>query len=144
MILSTLGRLIWVPLAFLIAGGGAGFVLVSLGLERATQAMRGQGDEIGSIGAMLELLRQAQLLTSGLTLIPAILVVIVGEVARIRASLYYTIGGGLALAAIPLIARVGQGQTGAALIPPALIWQVFATAGFVGGWLYWLLAGRRA
>jgi hypothetical protein len=24
------------------------------------------------------------------------------------------------------------------------VWQVFATAGFVGGWVYWLLAGRNA
>ena len=25
-----------------------------------------------------------------------------------------------------------------------LIWQVFATAGFAGGLVYWLVAGRRA
>lgn len=144
MILSTIGRLIWVPLAFLIAAAGAAFILVTLGLERATQAVRGGGSDAMSIGTILELMRQAQLIASGLTLIPAILVVVIGEVARIRATLYYTIGGGIALAAIPLIARIGQGQSGAGIIPPTLVWQIFATAGFVGGFIYWLLAGRRA
>lgn len=144
MLLATVGRLIWVPLAFLIAAAGASFILVTLGLERATQVVRGGSGDVLSIGALLELLRQAQLIGSGLTLIPAILVVVIGEVARIRATLYYTIGGGIALAAIPLIARIGQGQTGAGMVPPTLIWQIFATAGFVGGFIYWLLAGRRA
>jgi hypothetical protein len=43
---------------------------------------------------------------------------------------------------IPLLARLGQ-QPDQASAATAL-WQVFATAGFAGGLVYWLLAGRRA
>ena len=142
MILSTLGRLLWVPVAFLLSGATAAFVLVTLGMERITQAATGRGVNDDSIGALFELARQALLLYSGLTLLPALLVVIVGEVARIRSAFYYVIGGGLALVAVPLLARIGQGN--ASLIPPTAVWQVFATAGFAGGYVYWLLAGRRA
>lgn len=144
MFFSTIGRLIWVPIAFVISAIATGFMLVTLGMERVTQAMAGRGDDVASIGAILDLLRQAQVLATGLTLLPAVLVVIVGEVARIRSALYYIVGGGLALAAVPLLARVGQAASASAVLPPTLVWQVFASAGFLGGFVYWALAGRRA
>ncbi|MBJ7019351.1 hypothetical protein, partial [Vibrio cholerae] len=62
-------------------------------------------------------------------------------VARIRSWLYYMVGGGVALAIIPLLARVDPGTMTYAL--PAL-WHVFATAGSAGGLVYWLPAGRNA
>ena len=68
--------------------------------------------------------------------------VIVGEVARIRSWLYYMIGGGLALAAIPLLARINS--SGVGTLSDATVWQVFATAGFAGGLVYWIIAGRNA
>jgi hypothetical protein len=68
--------------------------------------------------------------------------VIVGEVARIRLWLYYVIGGGLALAAIPLLARINA--SGVGTLSEATVWQVFATAGFAGGLVYWIIAGRNA
>ena len=73
---------------------------------------------------------------------PALLLVIIGEVARIRGALYYVIGGGAALAVVPLLARLGQPARVLELSP--VVWQVLATAGFAGGFVYWLLAGRRA
>ena len=42
------------------------------------------------------------------TLLPALLLVIVGEVARIRSAIYYVVGGGVALAVVPLLTRMGQ------------------------------------
>lgn len=147
MILSTLGRLVWVPIAFVVSAVGTAFFLVMIAKERIFEAISGRGPESVSLMAMLDLLMQGRMLLSGLTVIPAVLVVIVGEVARIRSSLYYIVGGGLALAAVPLLARYGQAAPGASLqslIPPTLVWQVFATAGFLGGWVYWFLAGRNA
>lgn len=142
MILNAIGRLIGVTLSFLLAAAAALFVLVTLGLERVTQAAkRGAGGELGNLEVLVDVVWQGGLLVSGLTVLPALAVVIVGEVARIRSSVYYIVGGGLALVAIPLLARMG---TGGGSLPPAVVWQVFATAGFAGGWLYWLLAGRRA
>lgn len=140
MVLRTIGRIIWVPLSFLIAAALAMLVLVTLGLETITHAVHNL-DEADTISAAYDVVWQGTIIASGATLIPALLVVIAGEVARIRSWLYYMIGGGVALAVIPLLAKVDTGTMTYAL--PAL-WHVFATAGFAGGLAYWLLAGRNA
>jgi hypothetical protein len=141
MVLSTLGRLIVVPLAFLFAMLAAGVVLFSLGLERVTVAMT-ERDGTEVIGTVFGVLNYGWVLASGVTLLPACLIVLAGEIARIRSALYYIVGGGMSLVAIPLLARLGPSaaSNGAQIFS----WQVFATAGFVGGLVYWLLAGRRA
>ena len=48
----------------------------------------------------------------------------------------------MALAIVPLLTRLGQPATVLELSPT--VWQVLATAGFAGGFVYWLLAGRTA
>ena len=142
MFWSTLGRMIVVPVAFVIATVAAIFVLVTLGSERIVHAISGTNG-IDGFEALFDLFSHGVLLASGLTILPALALVIVGEVARIRSGLYYVLGGGAALAAIPLLARFGQQAIGGAAGSIA-VWQVFATAGFAGGLVYWLLAGRRA
>lgn len=142
MVWRTLGRLILIPVAALIAGLVGMLVLVTLGLERITQATQGRWEEGDPLNKIIDLVLQGHLLVSGLTLIPALAVVIIGEVARIRTMLYYVLGGGLALVAVPLLARYGE--TGGIAALPSAVWQVFATAGFAGGFIYWLLAGRNA
>jgi hypothetical protein len=139
---STVGRLIVIPIALLIAASVSGFVLFTLGLERITLALQGSrsGDDV--IVAMFDLTQQGLLLATGLTLIPALLVVIVGEIARIRSAIYYVAAGGLALAAMPMLARMTE--SGNVVVPETTVWQVFATAGFAGGFVYWLIAGRNA
>ncbi|MES0402149.1 MAG: hypothetical protein ABUJ93_01410 [Hyphomicrobium sp.] len=142
MFWSTVGRFIVIPIALLIAALVSGFVLFTLGLERITGALQGNrsGDDV--IVAMFDLTQQGLLLATGLTLIPALVVVIVGEIARIRSAIYYVAGGGLALAAMPMLARMTD--SGNVVIPETTVWQVFATAGFAGGFVYWLIAGRNA
>ncbi len=144
MFWKTVGRMILIPVALLFAAAAAIFVLFTLGLERITVALhqRAEVDE-DMVQAMFDLMNQGLLLTTGLTVIPVLLVVFVGEIARIRSVIYYVVGGGLALAAVPLVARYGQGGS-AMPDPDQLVWQVFATAGFAGGFVYWLLAGRNA
>lgn len=142
MVLRFIGRVILVPLAFVLAGAAASALLISVGLERATQAVAGRDVTPDSIDDIFELIRQGRLLLSGLTLVPALGLVIVGEVARIRSFIYYVVGGGAALAAIPFVARVGGGAE--SLLPAASVWPIFATAGFAGGFVYWLVAGRSA
>jgi hypothetical protein len=142
MILRTIGRLILVPLAFSIAALVAIFVAMMLGLEKITAAMAGREGGVETVEAYWEIAMQGGLLLAGLTIVPAVLLVIVGEVARIRSWLYYMVGGGLALGLLP-IAMAG-GMPDAAAMPPAALWQVLATAGFAGGLTYWLLAGRTA
>jgi hypothetical protein len=142
MVWRTLGRLILIPIAAFIGGLAGGLVLVTLGLERFTQATHGRWQDGEFINNLIDMVFQGELPVSGLTLVPALAVVIIGEVARIRSMLFYVLGGGLALVAVPLLARYGE--TGSIAALPAAVWQVFATAGFVGGWVYWLLAGRNA
>ena len=138
----AIGRIIMVPLGFILAAVTTLFVIVSLGQERIVQAMTGRGPDDATIGAAFDLGRLALVLFSVQTLLPALLLVIVGEIARIRGAMYYVIGGGAALALVPLLARLAEPSTVLGLAPA--VWQVLATAGFAGGFVYWLLAGRRA
>lgn len=141
MFWRTVGRIIIVPIGFLSALITSAFVLVTLGLERFTLVLHGQGDPL-MLETTLDLFRQGSLIVSGASILPALAVVIIGEVARVRSWTYYVIGGGLALAAIPLLARIAT--SGMATGPEAIVWQVFATAGFAGGLVYWIVAGRNA
>jgi hypothetical protein len=141
MVLKTLGRLIWVPIAFVIAACVAMAVLVTLGLETITHAIHNL-DETDTISAAFDFAWQGTLIASGVSIIPALLVVIAGEVARVRSWLYYMIGGGVAMAVIPLLANIGPDAAQQLALPA--MWHVFATAGFAGGVAYWLLAGRNA
>jgi hypothetical protein len=130
------------PIAFVLAAAVTLFVIFSLGQERAVQAMTGRGAEEVPLAAIVDLVGLALRLASVHTLLPALLLVIVGEVARIRTALYYVVGGGAALAVVPLLTRLGQPMTVLDLSP--VVWQVLATAGFAGGFVYWLVAGRNA
>lgn len=137
--MRTLGRIIWVPIAFVLAVTVCLFVLVTLGLERATAIFH---DRAGTPEGAVDIIVAVQsgvLLATGLTLLPALAMVIVGEVARIRSALYYVAGGGLSMAVVPLLARATPEVTS-----QPIMWQVLATAGFAGGFVYWLLAGRSA
>ncbi len=138
--MRALGRIILLPIAFVLAMLVTGFVIVSLGQERIVQAFSERGET--TLSDLPDLLTLAVSLLSVQTLLPALLLVIVGEVARIRGAFYYVIGGGAALAIVPLLVRISQPATIMQLSP--VVWQVLATAGFAGGFVYWLLAGRNA
>jgi hypothetical protein len=140
---KTTGRLlIVIPFALIMAALATLFVLVTLGLERITTFLHLNPVADQDPNRIFAIMDQGLLLAASVTIIPALLVVIVGEIGRIRSIIYYIVGGGLALIAIPLLAHYGQ--VGGLGSPEALIWQVLATAGFVGGFVYWLIAGRNA
>src|SRR5262245_63123798 len=109
--LRTVGRLIWVPIAFLLSALVSMLVIASLGQERIVQAMAGRGPDQSTIDAGFELLGVVLQFFSGYTLLPAILLVLIGEVARLRGALYYVIGGGATLAAVPLLTRLDRKST---------------------------------
>ncbi len=142
MFWRLLGRLIMVPLGFILASVLSMFVLFSLGAEKLTHTIYRRDVVVDDWAKMVSLAQDTVLLFSTFTIVPAIALVIVGEVARIRSSLYYILGGGIVLAAWPLMSRFGK----IAGDPTQLadLWTVFATAGFAGGFLYWLVAGRNA
>jgi hypothetical protein len=80
--------------------------------------------------------------TPALTVIPAAIAAIVGEALRMRSWMYYVLAGGAAMAAIPVLASSPVDRVPA--LPAGQYVTIFAAAGFVGGFVYWLLAGRRA
>lgn len=142
MIWRTLGRLILIPFAVVLAALAALAVLVTLGLERFTHATFGRELDPENLSKIYDWVTTGLQWASVMAVLPALAVVFIGEVARIRSWLYYVIGGGVALASIPLLTALNQGVVAA--VPLAALWQVLATAGFAGGFVYWLVAGRNA
>lgn len=139
--MRALGRLILVPMGFLFASAAAGAVLMTLGLERVTQAMAGRAADLDWWIGLFNFVRGISGFAAALSIVPALLLAIIGEVARIRSATYYIVGGGAALVLLPLLSQ-GNGEK--ELFQLGAVWQVFATAGFTGGLVYWLVAGRRA
>ena len=144
MIVRTIFRLLWVALAFCIAAGIALAVLFVLGALWV-------GDELRTAAPNDPFLREGGPLfgafyftaavAPALTVLPALLIVVAGEVLRLRSWIYYVLGGGAALIAIPLLATPIEELPAM----PAGQWLgFFAVAGFTGGLAYWLLAGARA
>lgn len=140
--IRVLGRLILVPLGLLLGALAAMAVVLTLGLEHVTVLLSGQRGDLDRVEAVIDLAFGLFNIAAVATAVPALLVVIVGEVARIRSSLFYVAGGGGALALIPFLSRMG-GATGEAMAL-GRVWVVLATAGFAGGLIYWLIAGRTA
>jgi hypothetical protein len=146
VILDTVLRGIWVILAFCLAAFAALAVLFALGAIWV-------GDELSAAVPHDPVLHQgaapvfgvvlfAGTVAPALTSLPGLIAVVAGEVLRVRSWMYYVLAGGAALAAIPLLA--GRQGSDFAAIASSQYMAIFLTAGFAGGFVYWLLAGRRA
>jgi hypothetical protein len=140
--MRAVGRVILLPIAFVLAAVVTLFVIFSLGQERVVQAISSRPEGEVPVDALMDILAFVVRFASLYTILPALLLVIIGEAGRIRSAVYYIVGGGAALAVVPLLTRMGQPATALDLSP--VVWQVLATAGFAGGFVYWLLAGRTA
>ncbi|MEL6228127.1 MAG: hypothetical protein AAFY53_12625 [Pseudomonadota bacterium] len=141
-IAGTLARIVLVPLGLILAAAAAGFVLVTLGSERFIQEISNESYDGETLVILQGLFAQGAAIVSAVSVIPALGVVIIGEVARIKSLLYYMVGGGLAIASAPLLAGFMESQ--ALAMPNTTVLQIAASAGFFGGFVYWLIAGRSA
>ena len=144
----VIGRIIWVPIAAIVSFLTAGFVVVTLGLERFVQERSASEQDFDSelLDQVMGWFAQGDLVINtfqGLSLVGPIFLVIVGEIAKLRSSLYYVVGGGLVAVAGPILSRV-VASGGAVSMPTTTFLSVVATAGFAGGFVYWVLAGRNA
>jgi hypothetical protein len=148
VILNTLFRFIWVVLALVLAMGAGLATLFALGAIWVGDELRAAapGDPVIDLGApWFGIVLFAGTVAPALTALPAILAAMVGEVLRVRSWLYYVPAGGAALAVVPLLAGPPTPDPPALpALPPDQYLTIFATAGFAGGFVYWLLAGRRA
>lgn len=141
-----LARLIVVPLGFIFAGVMALGVLLTIGMERLVRHMHveavREGSELESVMGLLDQVLFMGGVAATLTVLPGLLVVIAGEAARIRSLLFYVVGGGIAFAVMPLLGQWASATTTG--LPSSTLLAIFATAGFVAGLCYWLIAGRWA
>ena len=147
VILRTVFRVIWMVVAFCLAAIIALAVLFALGSLWVGDELRTAApphDPILSHGGatVFGVVLFASAVAPALTAFPALIAVVAGEVLNVRSWIYYVVAGGASLAAIPLLA--GTPEAGPAVIPAGEYMTIFATAGFAGGFVYWLLAGARA
>lgn len=77
-----------------------------------------------------------------MTILPALIVALIGEIGHIRSWLYYVLASGIGALSIPLLYVVMSGE--AVDMPSQSFLAIFATSGFAAGLLYWVIAGRRA
>jgi hypothetical protein len=73
--MRAVGRILWLPFAFLLAAIVAIYVVISLGQERIVQAATGRGPDEVTLNAGFELLRLGYAFVSINTLLPALLLV---------------------------------------------------------------------
>ena len=146
MIVRTILHALWAATVFVFAATVALGVLFMLGALWVGDELRAAApdDPLLRHGAapVFGMMLFVGTVTPALTLLPAAIAAIAGEALSIRSWMYYVLAGGAALAAIPILASSPSEQ-----IPPLPAGQymtIFAAAGFVGGFVYWLLAGRNA
>jgi hypothetical protein len=146
VIFGTVLRLLWAATAFCLAAGVALVVLYLLGALWVGNELRAAAPHEPALhhgGApFFGMVLFASTVTPALTALPAIAVAMVGEILRIRSWIYYVLAGGVSLAAIPLLVTPASADLPA--VATSQYMTIFVAAGFVGGFIYWLFAGRRA
>ena len=107
MILRTIFRMAWVITAFAIAAFVALAVLLALGGVWVGDELKAAAphDPMLQHGApVFGIVLFATTVTPALTVLPALIAVVAGEVLRLRSWMYYVPAGGAALAVVPLLA----------------------------------------
>jgi hypothetical protein len=146
VILNTILRGIWVILAFCLAAFAALAVLFALGAIWVGDELRtaAPADPMLHHGGapVFGIVLFAGTVAPALTSLPGLIAVVAGEVLRLRSWMYYVLAGGAALAAVPLL--VGTRNSDVEAVASSEYMAIFLAAGFAGGFVYWLLAGRNA
>ncbi len=145
MIVRTIFRVLWAATAFIVAASlalGALFVLGAIWAGDELRAAAPNDPIFRQKGAapVLGMMVFAGTVAPALTVLPGAIAAIAGEALRLRTWMYYVPAGGAALALVPVLASPETMPT----LPTGQYMAIVAAAGFIGGFIYWLLAGRRA
>jgi hypothetical protein len=144
----ALTRLVRLPFGFVCAAAVTAFALLTVGKDRMSQGFGWSGTTAStdvSVWAAWQLLSLSKLLLRWELLIPPLIVVLIGELMRIRSAAYYVLGGGLALAFAPLMFKIIATKSFSLALIQSVhvpVYQVFAIAGLAGGYVYWALSAR--
>jgi len=144
MIWQFLGRVIKVFFGFGLALIAGAVVLFVLGGQIFAAGLSDQYGEIlnPSIASIAGIISFIGALYPALTILPSVIAVVIGEIGHIRSMLYYLVAGGLSASAIPIFYVLMDSANFS--LPSQAFMAAFATSGFAGGLVYWLIAGRTA
>jgi len=150
MIWPAIRRILAVVFAFALACTAALIVLFVIGADWAARELAAHSSQITAPREPPEevflhgvgFVAFFATVAPTLSVLPGLVAAIIGEVAKIRAVLYYILSGGLAMIVMPLAYIVQNAPAEA--VPSAQYLTIYATAGFAAGLVYWLIAGRNA
>ena len=156
-------RLLLVPIGLTLAiPSGALFLMIGGVLEPSARAFLGNLSLSGLLALLLDVTEEQNLeafgvflfstmmLVSMLLIAPLVLVVLAGEILRLRSYVWYSGMCGVLTGAVPWLLRAGQsGEMTVSSTDPAQIAELRITlllflTGVVSGFVYWLVAGRSA
>ena len=140
--MSLIGRVAVIILAFLLASFACGMTIAFALLGPDWPALSGS---IGERGGFWGLVLIVSLASGAAVMIPLFLVVVVAEAFRLRSLLLYVVAGAIALTFVYLASGFADNlEPGAAHLPIGHEVAVAAAGGVVFGFVYWLVAGRKA
>jgi phosphotransferase system glucose/maltose/N-acetylglucosamine-specific IIC component len=140
--MSLFGRIIVIFLALIVAIVAAGIVL-TIGIVAPDWA--GVDSDPFERVSFFIVSFFATSFVGAVAMLPALVVIIISEAARLRNFLYYGVGGAL----VGLASYYGSDisvrlENTTDVAPVGNTLQLAAAAGIVGGVVYWLIAGRNA
>lgn len=156
-------RLLLLPIGLTLAiPAGALFLIVGALVEPSARVFLGSVSLSGLLALLFDVtegqdlevfgvfLFRMMLLVSMLLIGPLMLVVIMGEMLRLRSYVWYSGLCGTITAAVPWLLRAGQGGAmpgatqNAAQVAELRITLLLFLTGVTSGFVYWLVAGRSA
>jgi len=136
-------RTLLIAFAFLLSCMAAAFV-VAYGLVAPELSDFARGSPEYLV-VLLFLGGAAGVVTPFYVFAPSFLVIFMGEMLSLRSVLYYALCGALIGALAYFLSDLGARMQGAGTVVPLTRELQFLTAGgIVGGFVYWLIAGRSA
>lgn len=144
MIARGILRIFVVGFAFFLSALISMTMLVILGGRELARLFTGTTEADPVFGLLFDIwgaILFAGAIGPAFTVLPALAAVIIAEVVRIRSVIYYMLTGGLAVLAIPLLYETEEGITGTVNTHYMIL---FSACGFIAGFVYWLIAGRKA
>jgi hypothetical protein len=140
--MSLLGRIIVICFAFIVASTAAGIAL-AIGIISPDWA-GADSDPFERISFFAFAFFATSFVGAAATL-PALVLIVLAEAARMRSLLYYGVAG----AVVGLAAYFGSDISARLdnttdVVPVGHALQLAAAAGIIGGLVYWLIAGRKA
>jgi hypothetical protein len=140
--MSLIGRIIVIFFAFIVAAMAAGIVL-AIGIV-SPEWTSGDSDPFERVSFFVFAFFATSFVGAA-AMLPALVLIVFSEIARMRSIIYYGVAG----AVVGLAAYFGSDISARLdnttdMTPVGHALQLAAAAGIIGGLAYWLIAGRRA